>query len=67
MANERVTIWFDPEGDLLEVMFDQREGYFRETDDDRVMEKVDVRGNIIGFSVLGVKSLTGSPIQVSLQ
>jgi hypothetical protein len=45
-------IWFDAEGDYLEVIFDQNAGYFRETGNDQVMEKVDDEGNVLGFSVL---------------
>ena len=45
MAEKRVNIWYDPEGDYLEVIFDQQEGYFRETEDDRAMEKVDTQGH----------------------
>ena len=66
MDKRSISVWFDPEGDFLEVIFDQYEGYFRETDDDRVMEKVDAKGNILGFSIIGVKSLTGSPLEVTL-
>jgi|GEM_PF-6080639 len=35
-----------PERDEI---FDRKEGYFRETENDQVMEKVDVEGNIPGF------------------
>ena len=59
-------IWFDIEGDYLEVMFDQKPGYFRETANDRVMTKVDDQGNALGFSVLGVSALKGMPIEVEL-
>ncbi len=52
MAERRVKIWYDPEGDYLEVVFDQKPGYFRETSSDQVMEKVDDTGNILGFSVM---------------
>ena len=66
MGEKQVKVWYDPEGDYLEVIFEHREGYFRETDDDRVLEKVDPQGNVLGFSILGVGSLKGSPIQVAL-
>ena len=49
MVRKIVKLWYDPEGDYLEVIFDQREGFFRETENDQVMEKVDVEGNILGF------------------
>ena len=61
-----IRVWFDHEGDYLEVMFERKEGYFRETENDRVMEKVDAEGNILGFSVLRVSSLADKPLEVAL-
>jgi uncharacterized protein YuzE len=55
---EEVRVWYDREADYLEVLFDRKEGYFRETDNDAVMEKVDDQGNIIGFSILKVSALS---------
>jgi hypothetical protein len=66
MAERRVKIWFYPEGDYLEVVFDQKQGYFRETPSDQVMEKVDEQGNILGFSVLRVSALKQKPLEVAL-
>jgi hypothetical protein len=66
MATKTVKVWYDPEGDYLEVIFDQRPGYFRETESDQVMEKVDLEGNILGFSVLKVSSLKARPLEVAL-
>ena len=66
MAGKTVKIWYDSEGDYLEVIFDQREGFFRETESDQVMEKVDRDGNILGFSVLKVSSLKARPLEVAL-
>jgi uncharacterized protein YuzE len=66
MAERRVRIWYDPEGDYLEVIFDQKPGYFRETESDQVMEKVDEQGNILGFSVLRVSALKERPLEVAL-
>lgn len=66
MAERRVRIWFDREGDFLEVIFEERAGWFRETADDRVMEKVDADGNVIGFSVLNVTAIGGHPLDVTL-
>ncbi len=54
------------EGDYLEVTFEQKPGYFRETANDHVMEKVDVEGNILGFSVLRVSALKEKPLEVAL-
>lgn len=66
MADKRVKVWFDAEGDYLEVMFDQRPGYFRETENDQVMEKVDEHGNVLGFSVMRVSTLSKAPLEVAL-
>ena len=66
MATGKVKIWYDPEGDYLEVMFDEKDGYFRETSSDQVMEKVDADGNVIGFSVLRVSALKERPLDVTL-
>jgi len=51
---QRVKIWFDAEGDFLEVLFSDKPGYMRETDHDAVMERVDEDGNVLGFSVMQV-------------
>ncbi len=67
MDEKRVSIWYDPEGDYLEVILDHKPGYFRETRDDRVMEKVDEQGHVIGFSILKVGSLKGAPLDVALR
>ena len=66
MAQKKLRIWYDPEGDYLEVIFDQKPGYFRETESDQVMEKVDEAGNVLGFSVLKVSALKRAPLQVTL-
>ena len=66
MAQRKLRIWYDPEGDFLEVIFDQKPGYFRETESDQVMEKVDEAGNILGFSVLRVSALKKAPLEVAL-
>lgn len=66
MAERKVRIWYDPEGDYLEVIFDQKPGYFRETTSDQVMEKVDEAGNVLGFSVLKVSALKKKPLEVAL-
>ncbi len=49
MERKHIKVWYDAEGDYLEVIFERKEGYFRETANDQVMEKVDAEGNVIGF------------------
>jgi len=63
----RVKLWFDVEGDFLEVIFSDAPGYMRETKNDAVMQRVDEHGRVIGFSVLGVsKFQKGHPLEAEL-
>jgi hypothetical protein len=57
---ERVKIWFDPEADFLEVTFSEVPGYMRETDNNAVMERMDTKGGLLGFSMPAVSQLTKS-------
>lgn len=66
MERGAVKLYCDPEGDYMEVLFEQKEGYFRETEDDRIMEKVDAQGNALGFSVMKISSLRGESFEVAL-
>lgn len=65
-SQRHLKIWYDPEGDYLEVIFDQKAGYFRETENDQVMEKVDEEGNVLGFSVLRLSAMKKKPLDVAL-
>ncbi len=69
MVNEKkIKVWYDKEGDFLEVIFEKKKGFFRETKNDAIMEKVDEKGNIIGFSILQVSSLANrKPLSVTLK
>lgn len=64
---KEIKVWYDKEADYLEVIFDKKEGYFRETANDAVMEKLDEKGNILGFSILKVSSIKEVPLSVSLK
>ena len=47
-------VWFDPEGDLLEVELGKpRKGFFKDAGDD-VFLRVDTKGSIVGFVILNV-------------
>jgi hypothetical protein len=41
---KEIKIWYDGEADYLEVIFERKAGYFRETENDAVMEKVERNG-----------------------
>jgi uncharacterized protein YuzE len=65
---KEVKVWYDKESDYLEVLFERKAGYFRETDNDAVMEKVDKEGNILGFSIMKVSDLKQQkPLSVTLK
>jgi len=65
---KEVKVWYDKESDYLEVLFERKAGYFRETDNDAVMEKVDKEGNILGFSIMKISDLKQQkPLSVTLK
>jgi len=52
LEKESLRVWFDPEGDLLEVELGKpRKGFFRDVGDD-VFLRVDEKGNVLGFAIL---------------
>lgn len=64
---ERVKGWFDPEADFLEITFSEAPGYTRETENDAIVKRVDLEGNLTGFSILGVSQLAKSkPLMAEL-
>ncbi len=64
---DKVKLWFDPDGDYLEVMFSDAPGFMRETKSDAVMRRVDEKGRLLGFSILGVsKFQKDHPLEAEL-
>ena len=64
---DKVKVWFDAEGDFLEVRFSEAAGYMKETNHDAVMERVDERGSVIGFSIMQVSRLAKQkPLEADL-
>ncbi|MEK7677867.1 MAG: DUF2283 domain-containing protein [Verrucomicrobiota bacterium] len=64
---QQVKVWFDAEGDFLEVRFSDKPGFMRETNNDAVMERVDEQGNLLGFSIMQVSQLAkGKPLVADL-
>ena len=52
MEEKTLRIWFDPEGDLLEIgQTNPTKGFFRDVGDD-IFIRVDQNGNITGFAIL---------------
>ena len=65
---KEIKIWFDEDGDYLEVLFDIKPGYFKETENDALMKKIDNEGNLLGFSIMNVSTLKkNKPISLKLK
>jgi hypothetical protein len=66
-AMKRIKVWFDREGDFLEVTFADEPGFMRETESEDVMQRVNAAGAVIGFSIMNVsRSRAGAPIVAEL-
>ena len=67
MTSRKVSVWYDDEGDMLEVLWAFREGYFTPTDDDRVLKRLDDDGEVIGFLIHEMSTLKQpSPLEFEL-
>lgn len=50
----RLLVWFDEEGDFLEVTLDQKQGSFKDLGSG-IFERIDGDGNTIGFAILNLE------------
>ena len=67
MASRRVSVWYDNEGDMLEVLWAFREGYFTPTDDGRILKRLDDDGEVIGFLIHEMSTLKQpAPVEFEL-
>ena len=67
MTNKTVFVSYDHEGDMLEVLWTFREGYFTPTDDDRILKRLDDDGEVIGFLIHEVSTVRQpSPLEFEL-
>ena len=62
-----IKIYFDRKAEILEIVFETKEGIFQETENDSVMKKVDGEGNLIGSSILNVSKLDVNPPELILK
>ena len=58
METKWVSIWYDPEGDFLEVVWERKSGEFVESADGRADIKLDDDGNILGFQIQALSKIT---------
>ncbi|MCY4528868.1 MAG: hypothetical protein OXD46_07580 [Chloroflexi bacterium] len=67
MTNRRVSVWYDDEGDMLEVLWAFREGHFTPTADERILKRLDDDGEVIGFLIHEMSTLKQpDPIEFEL-
>ena len=67
MTSRRVSVLYDDEGDMLEVLWAFREGYFTPTDDERILKRLDDDGEVIGFLIHEMSSLKqANPVEFEL-
>ncbi|MBM2816043.1 MAG: hypothetical protein HW421_2805 [Ignavibacteria bacterium] len=65
---KKLKIWYDKEGDFLEVLLSDAPGYMIETENDNVLQRVDESGNIIGYSFIGISKMKNDiPIYTELE
>ena len=61
-----VELWYDREGDFLEVRFSNEEGSLEEIADD-VFERRSISGEVIGFAVFNFSKHDQMPVSLPLQ
>ena len=67
MTSRKVFVSYDHEGDMLEVLWAFREGYFTPTDDERILKRLDDDGEVIGFLVHEMSTLKRpTPVEFEL-
>ena len=67
MNDRKVFVSYDHEGDMLEVLWAAREGYFTPTDDERILKRLDDDGEVIGFLIHEMSTLKEpNPIEFEL-
>ena len=61
------SVWYDSEGDMIEVLWSFVERVYTPTDDDRILKHLDNDGNVTGFIIHDFSSFKGSaPVEFEL-
>jgi hypothetical protein len=60
MAGDNLNVWYDPEGDHLEIVFERKTGHFEDTSLENVMRKRDAEGNLLAISIFHLSSFAGT-------
>ena len=68
MARKRnLKLWFDKEGDFLEVLFNDEPGTFEETQNDQVMVRINAKGEVTGFQILSLSRMPKKILDLALE
>ena len=62
----RLRVWFDEEGDFLEVQFVRGKGSFRSIGPD-IYERVDAKGNVLGFAIFNFLKHDRKTVEIPLE
>lgn len=62
----KMRVWYDKEGDFLEVTFRDAKGYMRDLGDD-IFERVDEQGQVLGFAIFNFSKRDQQVVEVPLE
>ncbi len=62
----KMKVWFDEEGDFLEVTFAARKGSFREIGPD-LYEGVDAQGHVVGVAIFNFLKRDRKTVEIPLE
>jgi len=60
MAGDNLNVWYDRDGDHLEIVFDQKAGFFEDTSLANVRHKRDAEGNLLAISISNLSLFAGT-------
>ena len=61
---EQIGFWYDDIGDILTVTWENKSGYYIDSNDDRVQVRVDPAGDAIGFMVQGFSAFKNKALEI---
>lgn len=61
----KINVWFDKEGDFLEITTNKKKGFFKDLGNG-IFKRIDKDGNIIGFALLNVRKRSKKEVSVPL-
>jgi uncharacterized protein YuzE len=62
----KMRIWYDREGDFLEITFRDAKGHLHEIEND-IYERVDADGHVLGYAILNVSRHERESLAIPLE